>query len=439
MSGSSRLGARLVWGAWGLLSASLLLLVARLARNVPYWDDWKLVSVLLGGQPPSLAWTWDPCNEHRLPLSKALLVGLATVSGGDLRWAMFASALLLCALAALLIVALARLAGPLRWTDLVLPLALLNAGHQFNLLFQMQLHFLLAVLLFVATLTTLLRVVEPDPPRGSTWLLFAVALPLPWTSGLGVCLAPALVLWMGWASTRVAGAAPRRALRVCAAALMVCIVLLVLARPETPVSHPGFQGVAPTAATMLRCLATALGPVGRELWPWSGFGIALLGLSSGLLLLRVMRQQPERRLPASLLLAGLLAVAGLALVIGESRAGLGWEAGFATRYTTAMAPGLCCAYLAWRAFATGRGRRLVPAALCVALGLALPVNTGLGLRDARAHAADLEAFAADVRAGLPVADLVAAHAGRLCPSEVRLTSDLTRLRQRRLWLYRRDE
>jgi len=444
MTDPSRATERVVWGGWGLLTAAALVLVAVFGRNVPYWDDWKLVPVLLGGQPPSLAWIWEQGNEHRLPLAKAVLLALASLSGGDLRWAMLASALLLCALPVMLLSAVRRLAGRWAWTDLLLPVALLNWGHQINVLWQIQLHFVLAVALFTGSLVVLLHLVAPPagaPPDGprsrAPWALLAVALPLPFASGIGLCLAPVLVLWMAWAAPRVPERPMRRALWTCAALLAAAVALLVASLPSSPASDVGFAGLGATAATTLRCLSTALGPVGRELWPWSGLIVALLGAASALLLLSTVRREPERRLGASVLLAGLLAVFGLALVIGRSRAGLGWEAGFAPRYTTLMAPGLCCAYLAWRLHGGALARR-VPALLCVALLLALPFNTALGLRDARRYAADLEAFAADLRAGVAPAEAVRVHGPRICPAEGerRVASDLQLMRQRRLWLFR---
>jgi hypothetical protein len=438
-----RLTARTVWGAWAVLSAAALFLVASCARNVPYWDDWKLVPVLLRLQPASLTWIWDQCNEHRLPLSKALMLALVRLSGDDLRWAMFGSALMLSALPALMLLTLRRLAGGLSWTDLMLPVALLNWGHQFNLLFQMQLHFLLAIALFVAVLMVLLQLVEPErsaagapADRRRTWVLFAVALPLPWVSGIGLCLSPVLVLWMVWAAERAPRPSLRRALRLCAALLTVCVTVLLFHLPSSPASGPGFVGVGDTLATALKCLSTALGPVGRELWPWSGLAVVLLGLATVLLLVRVMLREPERQLGASVLLAGLVALGGLALAVGASRGGLGWEAGFAPRYITTMAPALCCAHLAWRLYGKGFGRHGVPALLCVTVCLALPFNSWLGLREAQQHAADLGAFEADVRAGLADTDVARIHWPRVCPSEVVLAEDLEMLRQRKRWLFR---
>jgi hypothetical protein len=248
-----------------------------------------------------------------------------------------------------------------------------------------------------------------------------------------------LVMWMVWAAERAPRPSLRRALRLCAALLTACVTVLLFHLPSSPASGQGFPGIGATVATALKCLSTALGPVGRELWPWSGLSVALLVLATVLLLVRVMRREPERRLGASVLLAGLLALGGLVLVIGASRAGLGWEAGFAPRYTTTMAPGMCCAHLAWRLYGRGFGRHGVPALLCITLCLALPFNSWLGLREARQHASDLGAFEADVRAGVPDAEVAHKHWSRVCPSELVLAEELDRLRQRRRWLFRPED
>ena len=433
--------ARLVWGGWAVLSLAALALVLAFGRNVPYWDDWKLVGVLLGGRPVDGAWLWDQCNEHRLPLSKLAMAGLARLSGGDLRWAMVASALLLSAVSALLLVSLRRVAGALRWTDFVLPLALLGWSHQDVLLNQIGLHFTLAVALFVGTLAVLLQLAAPEQAgdgapgrrRGLLWALLLLAPPLPWVSGIGLCLSPALVLWMLWAASRVART-ERRALYLCAELVVAGLAVLLVYLPSSPEADRGFMGLGPTAATALRCLTTSIGPLGRELWPWSGLLVAALAAGTAWPLLGALRD-PARRRGALVLLAGLAAVGGLALVIGKSRAGLGWESGFAPRYTTLMAPGLCCLYLVWRLHGPAGARSLVPALLAVALLLALPFNTSLGLRQARQHTAVLDAFAADVYAGLPPAELARVHAAGICPIEQRMTNDLLLLRQRELWIY----
>ncbi len=428
----SRVTAFVVWGAWALLSAAALFLVAHWGRNVPWWDDWKLAPVLIGDKPLTLAWLWEQGNEHRSPLSKLVFWALARLTGGDLRAAMVLSALLLSALAAALLSSLRALTGRWCWPDVVLPVALLNWGHQDNLLWHVELHFVVPIVLFMGALIALLR-------RSPAWVLLACAATLPLQSGVGLCLSPPLALWLLWESRRTADHGRRRALRLCAALMCVSGAVYLADYPTSPAANPGFMGVGPSLVTAWQCLSTSLGPVGRESWPWSAAFVVLLGLASAGLLLRVMLRHPERRRSASLLLTGLLATTGVALSIGVSRAGLGWNAGFSPRYTTLMFPWLCCAYLAWRLHGDVSGwrrARLVPVALCVALCVALPFNTLLGAREAQQRADVLDAFAADVRAGLSPEDLADRHGSLLCPTRAVLIASLELLRERRLWLYR---
>jgi hypothetical protein len=67
--------------------------VARTAVNVPYWDQWQLAPLLLDwmhGQldPRDL---WAQHNEHRLVFPRLAMLGLARLSGWNVRWEIAAS------------------------------------------------------------------------------------------------------------------------------------------------------------------------------------------------------------------------------------------------------------------------------------------------------------------------------------------------------------
>ncbi|MEM6796509.1 MAG: hypothetical protein AAF725_21230 [Acidobacteriota bacterium] len=91
-------------GVAGLFFLALLASVARWGVDVPYWDQWVLVHHLESLERGTLdvAELWAPHNEHRLLLPKALMLGLASVSGWDIRlelWVHLAFALALFAAA----------------------------------------------------------------------------------------------------------------------------------------------------------------------------------------------------------------------------------------------------------------------------------------------------------------------------------------------------
>jgi len=57
--------------------------IAIYGRNVPLAEDWIMVSPLVGQETDLLKWLWAQNNEHRLPLQKAVYLGLLKASGGD--------------------------------------------------------------------------------------------------------------------------------------------------------------------------------------------------------------------------------------------------------------------------------------------------------------------------------------------------------------------
>src|SRR5262249_24127651 len=65
------------------LAAALLFFVYRYGDDVPYFDDWLIVPALTGHESITLRWLWSQHNEHRMPLTKLILLGLSRVSAGD--------------------------------------------------------------------------------------------------------------------------------------------------------------------------------------------------------------------------------------------------------------------------------------------------------------------------------------------------------------------
>ena len=57
-----------------MISAAVVLVV-RYGADVPLWDDFVLVPVLTGETPLTADWLWAQHNEHRIALSKLVLLG----------------------------------------------------------------------------------------------------------------------------------------------------------------------------------------------------------------------------------------------------------------------------------------------------------------------------------------------------------------------------
>src|SRR5438874_5267996 len=97
-SGAMPGAAGFVWAVWAAMLLLALVYVGKFSSRLPFFDDWALVPVLTGTQPLTLAYLWEPYNEHRVPLPKLVLYALGRLSGFDFRAGMFLNVILLAGL-----------------------------------------------------------------------------------------------------------------------------------------------------------------------------------------------------------------------------------------------------------------------------------------------------------------------------------------------------
>jgi hypothetical protein len=69
-TGPHRGGTLFVWGAWLVLSASLIFATVNFVRSFPYLDDFAFLYFVTDKAPLKLEWLWRPHNEHRILLPK---------------------------------------------------------------------------------------------------------------------------------------------------------------------------------------------------------------------------------------------------------------------------------------------------------------------------------------------------------------------------------
>jgi hypothetical protein len=400
----SRLAALFVWWTWAAMTVALVGYVTAFARDVPWWDDWDLVPVLSGQQPPSAAWLWGRHNEHRIPIPKLIHLALAAPAGADFRAAAYLNALALSAGAVALILAARRLRGYAEASDALFPLALLHWGQYDNLLWSFQVQFICSTVLVLVAVSLLMSSHAPTGP-GRTFLAGLCALALPFCGANGAALAPALALWL-------AGAAlVRRAwLPAFLAALIVAAVGLSFLGYTRPALHPPSPGIGDGLRSALLVLLMVGGPIGAVPYgPFVGMFVLLLALVGGGVLARSALAGRVNRLHGYGLVAAVASVLVLGAGVGWGRAGLyadnpGAITGV-SRYVTLMAPLVCCASLAW----TLAGRRLVPYLLLAAVAVMLPADMRLGWDAARWRADALDRLTADARRGVPPAELSATY------------------------------
>src|SRR5687768_10149786 len=83
---------------WAAMTVAGLGFVLGFGHNVPWGDEWEFVPVLTGHESAGPRWLWAQHNEHRLPLPRAIYLGLFRLTG-DFRAGMVLQVLLLSALA----------------------------------------------------------------------------------------------------------------------------------------------------------------------------------------------------------------------------------------------------------------------------------------------------------------------------------------------------
>jgi hypothetical protein len=372
--------------------------------DVPIADDWHLVPAYTGHEAVTLSWLWAAHNEHRLPLTKLLLILGGAVTGHDYRAGELLSALALSALAGSMIATAGRLRGGTSLADVFFPLALLHWGQSQTLLISFSLNLVLSTVLAGLALQVIVRVRRvPTAGQGALFGVLVLALPL---CGLnGVALVPPLAVWLSVAAVarwRSGDATGRRVgavwLLLALAALGLAVVCVASMQPPQGNARPSAEQVARTAAQFL---AEGIGPLAEPTWPFSGAVVAGLAAMTLFRLRQEWRGEPAERLRVLGLLAFGAAIVTLALAIGWGRGLIGPRAGLATRYGTMAAPALCLAYFVAR----GAPRRAAAGVLTAVMVGLFVHNTYHGIDRAGARRAEMHELQADVAAGLTPAEM----------------------------------
>ena len=105
--------SRVVIGLATLPPALVAVVIARYGLNVPHGDQWALVPLLqAASETPHARPALEPHNEHRPALPRLAMLGLAHLTGWDIRYELLANLFLALALCAVLIRLIKRGVGP---------------------------------------------------------------------------------------------------------------------------------------------------------------------------------------------------------------------------------------------------------------------------------------------------------------------------------------
>jgi hypothetical protein len=412
-----------VGGAWLALTAAALGYVLRFGAPELYADEWDLAGGLTYTEP-YLGWLWAQHNEHRLPLPKLIYTALLNISGFDARAGCLATVTVLSALALALIVGARRLRGSTEYADAFFPTLLLNWGHFENLLMGFQVSFALSVGLVVNWMLAALRAsVTGNQPsgRGLAWPL----LLLPFCGAHGLAYVPTLGLATLWLTRRADR--PGRIATAAAVLTSFAMAAVYFRGYSSPAGQPAPAGVWPSLVIAGEVLSLGWGWAGQMTWPASAILTVMFVLATALLI-RVVQTREERLCDEAVAILAVAAGAlALAMAIGRGRSGFGPLAGFAVRYALLMVPLMAAGYLAWVRFGGRLLGSLVPMGLFTVTCLFLTQHFRTALAEGRHYAHVMNAFAADLNAGLAPDDLARRHP-KLHPDPVRLAQRIHTLK-----------
>ena len=336
-----------------LLAARLLGLTWLLAVNVPFSDQWALLTRLFNGfqwSDAAVAFIWQH-GPHRQGLNFSLVLPAYHFSDWNVRWDSFWTACVQLA-AGLLALRLRRRLLPAPWSlwDAVLFLAFWGVcTFETVIVAPNASHSIFPLLLLLLLLNVWLA--APTPVNHLAVAVLVVCLGF---TGFGLTALPALML-VGvldvWRGTRVQR---QRAVVVLAAGVLT--LLAFLHRYQFVVSAEGFQVLRPDPTDYLRFMAAMLSHfllMVQRSSPWFLYpaGALLLAAWIGAWLWGVRRlsrpaieRNGERAMwQVCVVLIGCSLV--FALLTAYGRAQLGVGAAMASRYTALLLPGVLAVYL----------------------------------------------------------------------------------------------
>lgn len=409
----------LVWSLWAILSLAALACTYRYGVNLPYGESWELVPVITGTESLSAGWLWEQQNEHRLPLTKLLLVVLGRLTTGDSRAGMYLNGIGLAATAWILIRGAQRIRGHASYTDAFFPLVLLHLGNQHVMVFDFAVNFVATV--FLAGL--LLQVLTWQSTT-SPWMvpllggLCLIGLIL--CGATGLVFAPAGTLWLGYAGLVRRGESGKSAVlqgntMLAFAGLSLLLLGLYFVGYQRPSYHPASAGWISSLKVAMQFVSVGIGPAGGIGWPfateWPVAGTFIVGgcVASAVFLCVSAWRFPSQRVGIFGLLSFLLSTLLLAMAIGWGRSGMDPTAGFSFRYVTPAVLPLLGLYYTWGVYGPRPVGRLVQFSLFAVVCGAFLLNCQDGRTRARQGHDERAPIVEKIRSGTPPSEIAARH------------------------------
>ncbi len=353
----------LLAGVFFSIFASKLFLIAHFGSGIPFWDQWdgearSLLIPFLEGRFV-LANLFSPHNEHRIALTRLLVLGLFVLNGQwDPLVSMVAQASLHAGILAFLVATVRSGMGSKSWALFAAITALLYAVpfSWNNTLWGFQSQFYFVLLTGLAGLWLTWKYADLSVAWWLGWTMLFMGL---FAMGSGL-LAPVAALGVGLVQV-VKGPAPRR--RSCTG--LVALLLVVLLALRLLVNHPGHEPLKAQNVSNFFDYFFKLAAWPTEI-PWAGLVLHLPVLAIGVY---VLTCHLSRRDPAWFFatLGAWSVLAMAALAYGRANSALD------SRYTDSLAFGLltslaCALYLI--TLLCGKLRKIAQVAVAVGVAIA---------------------------------------------------------------------
>lgn len=287
-----------VWSVWAALTLAAIWYVRCYARNLPYWEDFTMVSVMTGYEPLSLRWATSQQAEHRPVIPRVILATLYRAIP-DFRAALYLNAGLLSTASASMILLARRLRGWTSITDTVLPLSILNIGQSECLLIGFALNLIVTAWISYELIVAMCRT-NQSPGWLPSLVVGGLLVLLSLSGGSGMAMLPPLMLWLagyvacGWWSGRDLGAWGR-ALGLGLLLTTAVAVALCLQGYKRPTHIPATPSAWAACSTTLEFLSLVIGPVGGGWGRRCGAVVALLAAITFIHLAMVARRSLAER------------------------------------------------------------------------------------------------------------------------------------------------
>jgi hypothetical protein len=327
---------------WAAMSVAALWLAMRFGNTSPYSDELRWLDVVAGKRPADAAWLVQLENLHCAPAVKLAYLASVWLSG-DFRGPAVLGAVLLSAAAAVLLIAVARLRGRTEPLDALIPVMLLNFGHGINLVWGLQICYVLPVALACFMLAMLARNRERLSPAAAA-LIALLAATAALCGGPGVFYLPPLCAWLvygGWRWRKDSRVKAAVAIALAGAAALPLVFYLPALR-QVAHNGGGGGGLLSLPRGTLEFFSSALGKIGVETHPLSGCLVIAALVAAFVILWRTWQADSTKRLQSTGLAALLGGGALMALGTAAARAEIGC---LQVRYALLSAPMLLSLYL----------------------------------------------------------------------------------------------